>query len=384
MLERKENAFTLAEGTTHTNMLQRVGNGFTLAEVLITLAIIGVVAAMTIPTLIAKINSIVKDNQQKVFNAKLIKGMNLTKTAGDLNDTYDSTYDFLVNGLGKNLKMAKVCDKDHIRDCIPYDKIKFDKKDGTEDTVNVADIKTVAKLNLKAPYMDPAAFVLADGTPVIVSYNKQCIDDPDKADTSINLCLAGIYDLNGSRKPNKYGVKVVDEKTSYTNDLIAFNGASIGSSCAGQIGDVCLASTAVMANDAMLPLIQAVDPSYTMPTYSRGNNYWQLAVDYCDKVQNGAHLPSPSDLAKIARVLYGDNTISDANSYNDYSGLNWNANKAEVFSALGIESTSLFYLWSSQPNGTDSAYGRSFNSSSTGCTYAGRNSNGQRAVCLGD
>ncbi len=363
-------------------------NAFTLAEILITLAIIGVVAAMTIPTLIAKINSIVTDNQQKVFNAKIIKGMNLTKTAGDLNDTYDSTYDFLVNGLGKNLKMAKVCDKDHIRDCIPYDKIKFDKKDGTEDTVNVADIKTVSKLNLKAPYMDPAAFVLADGTPVIVSYNKQCIDDPDKADTSINLCLAGIYDLNGSRKPNKYGVKVVDEKTSYTNDLIAFNGASIGSSCAGQIGDVCLASTAVTANSAMLPLIQEVDPSYTMPKVTsswsgyESNDYWQLAVDYCSKVQNGAHLPSSSDLAKIARTLYGDDTISDANSPNSNSKLNWNANKAEVFAALGIESTATYFtLWSSEPYGL--YYTRNFSSTSTGYSGMGHgNYDDWLAVCL--
>ena len=76
-----------------------------MAEVIITLAIIGVVAAMTIPTLVAKINNIVTANQAKVFNAKLIKGLNLTKTVGDLNDTYTSTYDFLVSGLGKNLKM---------------------------------------------------------------------------------------------------------------------------------------------------------------------------------------------------------------------------------------------------------------------------------------
>ena len=47
-------AFTLAEGATHVNLLPtKARGGFTLAEVLITLGIIGVVAAMTIPNLIA-------------------------------------------------------------------------------------------------------------------------------------------------------------------------------------------------------------------------------------------------------------------------------------------------------------------------------------------
>ena len=64
---------------------------FTLAEVLITLAIVGVVAAMTIPTLVVKINDKVTENQNKVFQAKLIKALNLTKTAGLLNNTYTST-----------------------------------------------------------------------------------------------------------------------------------------------------------------------------------------------------------------------------------------------------------------------------------------------------
>ena len=124
-MKRSKQGFTLTEGATHTNILPKVSNGFTLAEVLITLAIVGVVAAMTIPTLIAKINDIVNTNTVKVFNSKVLKGINLTKTAGDLNDTYDSTYQFLTDALSKNLKMAKICDSDHIRDCIPYDKIKY-------------------------------------------------------------------------------------------------------------------------------------------------------------------------------------------------------------------------------------------------------------------
>ena len=47
-------AFTLAEDATHVGMFDKNRRAaFTLAEVLITLGIIGVVAALTIPTLIA-------------------------------------------------------------------------------------------------------------------------------------------------------------------------------------------------------------------------------------------------------------------------------------------------------------------------------------------
>ena len=360
---------------------------FTLAEVLITLAIIGVVAAMTIPTLIAKINDIVNTNTVKVFNSKVLKGINLTKTAGDLNDTYDTTYQFLTDALSKNLKMAKICDADHIRDCIPYDKIKYEDKSGNEKTVNVSDLKTASKLNLKAPYTDTAAFVLGDGTPVIVAYNTKCIDDPDKAYTSLtDGCLAGVFDINGSRKPNKYLAKVDEDNTSYVGDLRPFNGASIGSSCAGTIGDVCIVSTAKVANASLVAEIQAVDPSYTLPKTSPNNydDYWQVANDYCEKIGGGS-LPDSTALAKIANALYGVDNISTANSYNSNSSLSWDANKDTVFAALGItDNPSWFTLWSSSPNGTEHAYYRYFNSSGTGYDdYVYRDNYGQRVVCLG-
>ena len=60
-------AFTLAEHVTHCNNFGRAG--FTLAEVLITLGIIGVVAAMTLPTLI-------QQHQKQVYVTGLKKGVN--------------------------------------------------------------------------------------------------------------------------------------------------------------------------------------------------------------------------------------------------------------------------------------------------------------------
>ena len=59
-------AFTLAEGATHVDLpLTKVKFAFTLAEVLITLGIIGVVAAMTIPVLFSNINNAKFRNQYK-------------------------------------------------------------------------------------------------------------------------------------------------------------------------------------------------------------------------------------------------------------------------------------------------------------------------------
>lgn len=53
----KRFGFTLAEGATHVAMPNsKLNFGFTLAEVLITLGIIGVVAAMTMPTLMNQTN----------------------------------------------------------------------------------------------------------------------------------------------------------------------------------------------------------------------------------------------------------------------------------------------------------------------------------------
>ena len=49
--------------------------GFTLAEVLITLAVIGVVAAMTIPTLISNINQKAQERKDQVFRLRLVNGL---------------------------------------------------------------------------------------------------------------------------------------------------------------------------------------------------------------------------------------------------------------------------------------------------------------------
>lgn len=59
--------------------------GFTLAEVLITLGVIGIVAAITIPGLIGKFNRIVTENRLRAFYSTISQGFRMYKAEnGDL------------------------------------------------------------------------------------------------------------------------------------------------------------------------------------------------------------------------------------------------------------------------------------------------------------
>ena len=72
---RKKAAFTLAEGATHVATSDNIRRAaFTLAEVLITLGIIGVVSAMTVPTLM-------QNHQKKVYVTQLHKIYNQLQQA---------------------------------------------------------------------------------------------------------------------------------------------------------------------------------------------------------------------------------------------------------------------------------------------------------------
>lgn len=79
--------FTLAEGVAHVNLLANVKFGFTLAEVLITLGIIGIVAALTIPGLITKC----KEMQYRVTYKKVYSSLNQAMKYAQEDDGVDLT-----------------------------------------------------------------------------------------------------------------------------------------------------------------------------------------------------------------------------------------------------------------------------------------------------
>ena len=120
---RKKAAFTLAEGATHVVHFDKIRRAaFTLAEVLITLGIIGVVAAMTMPSLIQKYQEQKRVTQLKrtmsvLQNAFLMAkndygdiqdwGLAITNT-GETDDEGNAIMDYSGNANVMNILMKYV------------------------------------------------------------------------------------------------------------------------------------------------------------------------------------------------------------------------------------------------------------------------------------
>lgn len=111
----KKFGFTLAEGATHVNSPQTKAKfGFTLAEVLITLGIIGVVAAITIPNLIA-------NQQKKAIGSQIAEAQSILTQAvrqytADTDEEGSAEFDttlspqaFAEKYFKPYLKIARIC-----------------------------------------------------------------------------------------------------------------------------------------------------------------------------------------------------------------------------------------------------------------------------------
>lgn len=88
---------------------------FTLAETLITLSIIGVVAVLTITTFVKNYQEKAWKTSAEVFDKKLTDAIDLMNTNDELAG-YSTTEDF-VNAFSKYTKIIKTCDESNIDKC---------------------------------------------------------------------------------------------------------------------------------------------------------------------------------------------------------------------------------------------------------------------------
>ena len=349
--------------------------GFTLAEVLITLGIIGVVAAITLPTLNAAINKKVRAEQIRTVKYKFTKATEKMAAQG-LIGPYDSTAAFVAE-LQKHLKIMKVCPSTKIRDCWPYDTVTL--LDGKEWEIS----KTQTGKHLKmedsdtADYSSPnVGIITGDGTPMILSYNTKCealdpvksytwsTEDNKPVSNATASCVAAVFEINGKKRPNKQN-----------DDVALFNANGLGTSCAIELESGKCFGSAFSPTPLTYDECMAQKGELGIENCYLNYDYWAGAVKQCGGVNN---MPTMSDLGKLASAIYKGNPSVGAKQ--DVENLTYIAGTA---TSLGLPEPS-FYLWSGEENNSDDAYYRGFYSPNTYWGYGDRHNSAIQAVCLVD
>ena len=109
----------LAKRSLSPTILSRKGRGmraaFTLAEVLITLTVIGIVAALTLPGLIQNHNEKAWSTAKDLWEKKLTETVRRMNTDGVMTG-HDTTEDFM-DTFKQYMKVIKTCDNTDINKC---------------------------------------------------------------------------------------------------------------------------------------------------------------------------------------------------------------------------------------------------------------------------
>jgi prepilin-type N-terminal cleavage/methylation domain-containing protein len=252
---------------------------FTLAEVLITLSVIGVVAALTMPALMANWREKAYETAQTVFISKLGEATRRMNVDEKLTG-YSSTEAF-VTELEKYMKIARVCTTNP-SECFA---VKITNGEGTE-TLETNQLKTASAFGRQDYNTNVVGIVLANGDTAMLAYNPDCPAMDVGAMPSETLsCLSMVYDINSKAKPNQM-----------TKDLYTLN-ANPFNTCGGiKVGSLC-----VSASDESYSPIDTCDGSAYISYDSRGSsnsycndNYWAGAKKAC--AEQGMRLPTRAEL----------------------------------------------------------------------------------------
>ncbi len=215
---------------------------FTLAEVLITLGIIGVVASLTIPGLVKEYQKKVYETSNLVFENRFGEALRQMNVNDELTG-HASTKEF-VDALKKYMKIINTCDKTNLTPCFV-------------EKLNDLKVSELEFLGTDDWGTDNIGIVVQNGVIAMIKYNPNC-QSPGIAAKGSDLrdCIRITYDTNGMKKPNEPG-KDIGGDASFVINMGTFKMTS---------GDV----------------------TYT-PV---GTNYWQGAVNACKALGSGWRLPN--------------------------------------------------------------------------------------------
>ena len=204
-----------------------LGLAFTMAEILLSLTIIGVVAAITLPSLTGNINERTWNTQRKALYARFSQAIALmpalngfgtlieeTDSAGSTSIEDTAAETFVTSGLSKVLKINNICDNEHLEDCGIANSWTTMDGDNISVPTTMKDLNQFlvsnsypgvefSQINTKA-----AAFETANGESVLVYYAPGC--QPNNNETTEHnsqgkMCANFVFDMNGNKGPNTIG-----------------------------------------------------------------------------------------------------------------------------------------------------------------------------------
>lgn len=203
-----------------------------MAEILLSLTIIGVVAAITLPSLTGNINERTWNTQRKALYARISQAISLMPAlngygtlieANSSNSAQDTaTETFLSNGLAKVLKINNICDNEHLEDCgivTSFYNLTGSKLNMPKTLYGLNSwFKSVEYSGSSYSTIDTkaAAFETQNGESIIAFYNQSCMTEYLNQESltmysnlfgfpQSNMCINLIYDLNGNKGPNTVG-----------------------------------------------------------------------------------------------------------------------------------------------------------------------------------
>ena len=344
---------------------------FTLAEVLITLAVIGIVAAMTLPGLIQNHNEKAWSTAKDLWEKKLTETVRRMNTDGVMTG-HDSTEDFM-NSFKQYMKVIKTCDNTDINKCYSPKVVTTGSNEEPLE-VETDSLTSASSMGLSdwQTNTNTMSFVVADGTTVIMAYQPECpYADPIEDQGSQVSCMAYMVDVNGKKGPNRVG------KDIQLSSGVAF------STCDNPIGDMCW-STEFAATRA----INTCEGSeYEDMEQYHGNgsycstNYWAGAKLSCQ--EKGMELPTMAELAQLASELYVKSSDGSAVTI----GANedkYNLKVKEAYQENPPIKYNNYDYWSSEET---SAYGADYRTFTTSYTYGdggwgNKINNIRRAICV--
>ena len=179
--------------------------GFTLAEVLITLGIIGVVAAMTMPTLITNIQERLNITALRTFYSTLSKATAIIVAEHDepsswgLRNNDAAISNEVFERYSEILRVQKVC-VENDSSCFPFP---------------IKSYVTGNPVITESQYRSWAlkSFIMQNGMTVFIDVN--------------NNCYSVFVDVNGFKKPNTFGIDVFALMINGKGRIVSFDDESI-------------------------------------------------------------------------------------------------------------------------------------------------------------